>query len=200
LAVARIISGGRIHPDSCCDPVADERLVRVGSHVPRRHQPRIVPKSFEPSTKMMCADTGLHTYQARRHVGETRLDLTTRPLLAQHHRAAIIKPNNVKRVLADMMPTMEIAVCVVAGMACSLSGRPWPVYRWWGRSTAGPSHCGSRALLGEGGNLTALPGVVDEARGIRPLPAARLRRHLAAAAIERCHGASGPAERRRWAP
>ena len=39
----------------------------------------------------------------------------------------------------------------------------------------------------EGGNLAALPGVVDQARGIRPLPAARLRRHLAAATIERGH-------------
>jgi hypothetical protein len=38
------------------------------------------------------------------------------------------------------MPITEIAVCAVAGMACSLSWRPWPAYRWRGRSTAGPFH------------------------------------------------------------
>src|SRR5258708_32555437 len=38
------------------------------------------------------------------------------------------------------MPITAIAVCAVAGVACSLSWRPWPAYRWRGRSTAGPSH------------------------------------------------------------
>src|ERR1700754_3698391 len=38
------------------------------------------------------------------------------------------------------MRITAIAVCAVAGMACSLSWRPWPAYRWRGRSTAGPFH------------------------------------------------------------
>jgi hypothetical protein len=31
------------------------------------------------------------------------------------------------------MPITEIAVCAVAGMARSLSWRPWPAYRWRGQ-------------------------------------------------------------------
>src|SRR5258708_23347708 len=41
--------------------------------------------------------------------------------------------------LAIASPITGIAGCAVAGVACSLSWRPWPAYRWRGRSTAGPS-------------------------------------------------------------
>ena len=50
---------------------------------------------------------------------------------------------------------------------------------------------GSRALLGEGGTWPPSLALLMKREGIRPLPAARLRRDLAAAAIERGHGASG---------
>jgi hypothetical protein len=45
---------------------------------------------------MMRADAGFHSDQAPRHVGQTCLDLATRPLLPQHDRAALIKANNVE--------------------------------------------------------------------------------------------------------
>src|ERR1700682_2913877 len=48
------------------------------------------------------APTGLHTDQAGREVGKPRLDLTTRPLLAQHHRTALVMADDVERVLADI--------------------------------------------------------------------------------------------------
>jgi len=44
----------------------------------------------------------------------------------------------------------------VADIACSLSGRPSPAYRWRGRSTAGPSHFAAweqPKLVGEDGRL-----------------------------------------------
>ena len=50
----------------------------------------------------MRADAGLHADQARRHVGKPRLDLTTRPLLAQHDRTTLIVADDVERVLADI--------------------------------------------------------------------------------------------------
>ena len=59
-------------------------------------------KRFEPATEMMCTDAGLHTDQARGHIGKARFDLAARPLLAQHDCAATIEPNNVERVLADI--------------------------------------------------------------------------------------------------
>src|SRR5207342_3871825 len=37
----------------------------IGSHVPRRHQPRIVPQRLELATEMMRTDAGLHADQAR---------------------------------------------------------------------------------------------------------------------------------------
>lgn len=41
-------------------------------------------KSFERATEVMRADTGLYANEARGHIGEAGLDLTMRPLLAQH--------------------------------------------------------------------------------------------------------------------
>ena len=74
----------------------------IGAHVPRRHQPGIVTKRFEPAAEMMCADAGLHTDQARGHVGKPCLHLATRPLLTQHDYAATIEPDDVERVLTDI--------------------------------------------------------------------------------------------------
>jgi len=70
--------------------------LRVGSHVPRRHQPGIMPKCLKPATEMMRANAGFHADQARRHVRKSCFHLATRPLLTQHDRAALIKANNVE--------------------------------------------------------------------------------------------------------
>src|SRR4249920_791335 len=94
----------------------------IGSHVPRRHQPRIVPQRLELATEMMRTDAGLHADQARAHIGKACFHLTTRPLLPQHDCATTIEPNDVERILTDIMPVTEIALCAVAAMACSL---PW---------------------------------------------------------------------------
>jgi hypothetical protein len=51
--------------------------LRVGPHIPRRHQPGIVTKRLKPSTEMMRADAGFHANQTRRHVSEPRFHLAT---------------------------------------------------------------------------------------------------------------------------
>src|SRR5436190_21669918 len=51
---------------------------------------------------MMCPDAGLHADQTGWEVGEPRLDLTSRPLLAKDDRAAAIMADHVERVLADV--------------------------------------------------------------------------------------------------
>jgi hypothetical protein len=65
--------------------------------------------SFAAPNRNSRARSGTRRLWSRRRkpptqgqVGEADLYLTVRPLLAQHHRAAIIKSNNVKRVLADI--------------------------------------------------------------------------------------------------
>jgi hypothetical protein len=63
---------------------------RIGPHILRRHQPGIVTKRLQLATEMMRADAGLHANQTSWHIGQTRLDLATRPLLAQHNAAAPI--------------------------------------------------------------------------------------------------------------
>src|SRR5947209_13138958 len=50
----------------------------------------------------MRADAGLHSGEARWHVGEPGFHLAMRPLLTQHNRTTIIVAYNVKRVLADI--------------------------------------------------------------------------------------------------
>ncbi len=61
-------------------------------------------------------------------------------ILTQHNRATLIVAHDVERVLADIDTTTAIAPFSVWDMACSLSCRTWPAYRWRGGSTAGPSH------------------------------------------------------------
>jgi hypothetical protein len=48
------------------------------------------------------ADAGLHADQARRHIGQACFDLTSRPLLPKQNSAAIIKPDDMERVLAKV--------------------------------------------------------------------------------------------------
>jgi hypothetical protein len=51
---------------------------------------------------MMRANARLHADQTRRHIREPRFHLTSRPLLPQHDRAALVEADDVKRVLADI--------------------------------------------------------------------------------------------------
>src|SRR6266699_2828168 len=51
---------------------------------------------------MMRSAARLHPDKARHHVGEPRLDLSTRPFLAQCDRAPLIEANQVERVLSDI--------------------------------------------------------------------------------------------------
>lgn len=76
--------------------------LRIGPHILRRHQPGIMTKRLELATEVMRTNAGFHANQARRHVGQPRLNLAARPLLAQHDGAAIIQPYKVKRVFADI--------------------------------------------------------------------------------------------------
>ena len=105
----------------------------------RRLQRRAQPSRLKLATEMRT-DAGLHADQARGHIGKACFDLTTRPLLPQHDCATTIEPTTWNEFLPISMPITAIALCAVAVMACSLSWCPWPVYRWRGRSTAGPSH------------------------------------------------------------
>jgi hypothetical protein len=75
------------------------------------------------ATEVMRTDTGLHADQARWQVAEPCLHLAARPLLAKPIGAAIIeRPTICNEFLLISMPV--VAVCAVAGMACSLSWRP----------------------------------------------------------------------------
>jgi len=51
---------------------------------------------------MMRPNAGFHTDQARWEVGQSRLDLTARPLLPQHDRTTLVMADDVERVLADI--------------------------------------------------------------------------------------------------
>jgi len=76
--------------------------LRIGANVLRRHQSGILAQCLKFATEMMCADAGFHADQARRHIGEPRFHLATRPLLPQHDGAARIVAHDVERVLADI--------------------------------------------------------------------------------------------------
>jgi hypothetical protein len=52
----------------------------------------------------MCANAGVHANQAGRHVDKARLDLAAWSLLPQHDRSALIEPDDVERILADIDP------------------------------------------------------------------------------------------------
>src|SRR5450756_12790 len=65
---------------------------------------------------------------ARRHVGEPRFHLATRPLLTQHNRAALIVAYDMERVLADIdadhgdcgIELLRHGVLLVFGAPCQL--------------------------------------------------------------------------------
>jgi hypothetical protein len=62
-----------------CIPKIVLLSLRLGAHILRRHQSRIVPKRFE--TEVMPADTSLNADQATRHIGQPCFDPASRPLL-----------------------------------------------------------------------------------------------------------------------
>jgi len=102
--------------------------LRIRTHVLRRHQPGVVAKPMELAAKMMRTDTGFHADEARRHVGEPRLYLTTRPLLPQHDRPARVEASDVERVLPDInadygdrgIESLRHGVLLVFGAPCQL--------------------------------------------------------------------------------
>ena len=61
-----------------------------------------MPERLELATEMMRSDAGLHADQARGNIGKACFHLTTRPLLPQHDRAAMIQTDDVERVLTDI--------------------------------------------------------------------------------------------------
>jgi hypothetical protein len=71
---------------------------------------------------MMRNNASLSSDQARWHVGKSRVHLATRPLLSQHDRPALIKTNNVERVLIDIEPNTTIAVVSIE----TWLWHPWP--------------------------------------------------------------------------
>jgi len=85
---------------------------------------------------MMRTNASLHADQARWHVGKSRVHLATRPLLPQHDRPALIKANNVERVLTNIdahyddrgVQYLRHGVLLVFGACCQL------------RSLAGQEH------------------------------------------------------------
>jgi len=58
-----------------------------------RHQPSVVAEQLQLATEMMRVDAGLNTDQARRHVGDPRLDGCVR-LLPEYDRATLNETNN----------------------------------------------------------------------------------------------------------
>src|SRR5580700_5915178 len=115
--------------------------LRVRPHVLRRHQPGIVTKRLKLAAEMMRANAGLHTDQARRHVGQTGLHLATRPLLTQRNCTALIETYDVERVLADIDADDGNRAVETLRHGVPLSSAPLASFhRWRGRSTARPFH------------------------------------------------------------
>ena len=93
-------------------------------------------KCLELPAEMMRTNASLHADQARWHVGKSRVHLATRPLLPQHDRPALIKANNVERVLTNIdahyddhgVQYLRHGVLLVFGAYCQL------------RSLAGQEH------------------------------------------------------------
>ena len=86
----------------------------IGAHVPRRHQPRIVPQRVKLAAEMMSTDAGLHADQARRHVGKPRDHFCRRTIAPRSS-----SPTMWNEFFPISMPITEIAVDAVAGIACS---------------------------------------------------------------------------------
>jgi hypothetical protein len=79
--------------------------------------------------------------KTRWHIGQARLYLAARPLLAQHNTAALIQTDDVERGLADIVTDYgDRAVEIVGHGVLLVFGAPCQIRGWRGRSTAGPSH------------------------------------------------------------
>src|SRR6516165_9412656 len=91
---------------SICSGVAVVVLVSLEGrlHVLRRDQTRIVTKSCNLSCNKMRAGTGFHPDQAAWDVAEPPSKLMTGYLLPQNNRTALVEPNQMERVLADVDP------------------------------------------------------------------------------------------------
>jgi len=75
----------------------EERL-----HVLRWDQTHIVTKSRKLSCDKMRAGTGFHPDQAARDIAEPASKLMTGYLLLQNNRTALVEPDQMERVLADV--------------------------------------------------------------------------------------------------
>jgi hypothetical protein len=73
-------------------------------HVLRRDQTHIVTNSCNLSCDKMRAGTGFHPDQAARDVAEPPSKLMTGYLLPQNNCTALVEPNQMERVLADVDP------------------------------------------------------------------------------------------------
>ncbi len=81
--------------------------------------------------EVMCANAGFHANQAGQHVGKARLDLAAWPLLPQYDRSALIEPDDVERVLADIDPmvvTVEFDLLDMAVLRLTLA--PFQITCW----------------------------------------------------------------------
>ena len=115
--------------------------LRIGPHILCRHQPGIVAERGELAGEMMRPDACLHADEARREVGQSRLDLTARPLLAQHDRTALVMADDVERVLADVDADYgDLGACCLGMGVLLLMQPPASVARWRGRSTGRTIH------------------------------------------------------------
>jgi hypothetical protein len=121
-----------------------------------------VTKCLELPAEMMRTNASLHADQARWHVGKSRVHLATRPLLPQHDRPALIKANNVERVLTNIdahyddhgVQYLRHGVLLVFGAYCQLRslagqehGRTIPLAVNDGRSQWFPYKCTKQMSL-----------------------------------------------------
>jgi hypothetical protein len=65
---------------------------------------------------MMCADASLHADETGREISKSCVNLTTRPLLQQHDRAAINQTNDVEEFFPIWIPTTR-TICPVVALA-----------------------------------------------------------------------------------
>src|SRR5262245_20627706 len=70
----------------------------------RRDQTRIVTKRRKLSCDKMRAGTGLHPDHAARDIAEPASKLMTGDFLLQNNRTALVEPDQMERVLADVDP------------------------------------------------------------------------------------------------
>jgi hypothetical protein len=72
-------------------------------------------EGFELAAEMMRPDAGLHSDQARRHIGKAGFYLGTRPLLTQHDHPAVVETDDMKRVLPNIDANYADRLCCCGG-------------------------------------------------------------------------------------